>query len=225
MEEDYEVYEDSVPVNAESGGGEATYSDTDSEYDVAVGADCVDGQEIEETENSDTVIDSALDERLTAIEETMANTTTYGTMGNYYNSALGFTVFPTWDVYQYFVDIDAEGFAWSETSNGHFVPTDNLETYEAYIASQAETEEEPTEHEVQSLESLQGMDEALQDIQTTLATMQTEITAYQTESLKLQQETLEYQKVTCYSLIAICFFLALACGNMFANTFFNRMRG
>lgn len=223
MEEDYEVFDDSEPVDAESGEGEATYSESESEYDVAVGADCVDGQE--EGENSDIANDSALEERLTAIEETMANTTTYGTMGDYYNSSLGFTVFPTWDVYQYFVDIDADGSAWSVASNGHYVPTDNLETYEAYIASQGETEEEPTEHEVQSLESLQGMDEALQGIQTTLVTMQTEITAYHTESLKLQQETLEHQKVTCYSLIAICFFLALACGNMFANTFFNRMRG
>lgn len=197
------VYEDS---------GEASDLQSVSEYDVV--ADDVDSTGVLDEETSIQLLNT-----LNELSETLTLTSSYGSMSDYYNQSLGFTVFPDYDTYQYFIDIDADGSLWTEASDGHYVAVANLETYEESIAPVEEEEEEilPTETELQTLETLES-------IQGTLVSIKANDVAYHETMLAYEEKQTQYQEVTCYTLLATCFFVAFSCGNHYANTFFNRMR-
>lgn len=86
-------------------------------------------------------------------------------------------------------------------------------------------EPEISEYDIQTLETLQG-------IQSTLSAIQSENELWHTETLKYREETremhkdniahLEYMSIL---LIAIGFFVAFLCGGKFADIFFKRMKG
>lgn len=214
LEENYgnvEYFEES----ADSGGvsessGEASDLQSVSEYEVV--ADDVDTAGVLDEDASIQLL-----ETLNELSETLTLTSSYGSMSDYYNQSLGFTVFPDYDTYQYFVDIDADGALWTETSDGHYVQTVNLEAYEDSIAPVEEEEILPTENELQTLETLES-------IQGTLVSIKANDVTYHETMLAYEEKQTQYQEVTCYTLLATCFFVALSCGNHYANTFFERMR-
>lgn len=209
--ENVENYENVENIeNVESVAEEASYEEVVESVDVEVGDDTWNGYTEEE------VI-----EKLDTLVESLSLSSSYGTVGDYYNQELGFVVFPNWETYQYFIDIDADGGNWAETTDGHYVPLENVEAYEVYIAPEEEVVVEPTENEIESLEMLQSINGTLSVIKMNNATYHEDIT----ELLEVQKETLEYTQVNSYLLIATCFFVALTCGNNFANSFFERMRG
>lgn len=103
-----------------------------------------------------------------------------------------------------------------ETEDGE---TDGAETDEST------SEPEVSEYDIQTLETLQG-------IQSTLSAIQSENELWHTETLKYREETKEMQKdITAHLeyisllLIAVGFFVAFLCGGKFADIFFKRMKG
>ena len=86
------------------------------------------------------------------------------------------------------------------------------------------SEPEISEHDIQTLETLQAMN-------ATLSAMQSESEAWHTETLKYREETQKTQhnivsllEVNALLLIGTGFFIALLCGGKFADIFFKRMR-
>lgn len=169
------------------------------------------------------------------ILEALNGTQNYGTMGDYYNMTLGCYVFPGYEVYEYFIDIDAVGHEWAEASDGHFVPVLYLEKYEAYISGE-ETEEEtepeeeqpvevlPTETDYQSLETLEGIRGTLSVIKADNTAFYDTVTEFQTESLLLLQQTAALTEGILYCGITECILTAIIAGSFVAHTFFERMR-
>ena len=169
------------------------------------------------------------------ILEALNGTQNYGTMGDYYNMTLGCYVFPGYEVYEYFIDIDAVGHEWAEASDGHFVPLLYLEKYEAYISGE-ETEEEtepeeeqpvevlPTETDYQSLETLEGIRGTLSVIKADNTAFYDAVAEYQTEALLLQQQTAALTEGILYCGITECIITGFIAGSFVAHTFFERMR-
>ncbi len=86
------------------------------------------------------------------------------------------------------------------------------------------SEPEISEHDIQTLETLQAMN-------ATLSVMQSESEAWHTETLKYREETQKTQhnivsllEVNALLFIGTGFFIALLCGGKFADIFFKRMR-
>lgn len=170
------------------------------------------------------------------ILETLSGTQNYGTIGDYYHQALGCYVFPSFEVYEYFIDIDAVGHEWTEASDGHYLPLLYLEAYEEYISVSEETEEEPeevmpSENELQTLETLESVRGMLSVIKENNAAFYDEVLAYQDimleyqeEALVLQQETAAMTKGILYTGITQCILLGIIAGSFLSHTFFNRMR-
>ncbi|MBD5505356.1 MAG: hypothetical protein HDR09_16890 [Lachnospiraceae bacterium] len=151
----------------------------------------------------------------------------YGTMGDYYNQQIGCYVFPNYDVYAYFIDVEADGADWCEASDGHYIPVLYLDAYEAYIASDdaAESGEViPTESELQNKETLEN-------IQALLSVIQKNDSSYYIQSLEIQNEIsancTEISSRTegiLYGTIVGCILLALIAGVFVGHVFFGRMR-
>lgn len=169
-------------------------------------------------------------EKLDSLIESVNLSRSYGSLSDYYDTELGFTVFPDFDTYEYFIDIDADGHLWACATNNHYVPTACLEVYESYLGERltaGEEEEaipEPTEAELQTLEVLEGISGTLTMIKANQLEEYEATVAYQEEMLALQQEYTEGLREIGSILLVTTFFVALSCGNRFANSFFERMR-
>lgn len=174
---------------------------------------------------------------LNDILETLSGTQNYGTIGDYYHQILGCYVFPNFEVYEYFIDIDAVGHEWTEASDGHYLPLLYLEAYEEYITDSEDTEEDepeevlPSETELQTLETLEsvrGMLSVIKENNTAfydeVLTYQDIILGYQEEVLVLQQKTAAMTEGILYTGITECILLAFIAGSFISHTFFNRMR-
>ena len=196
--------------------GEATDSEDLSEYDVAEDA-------------TDVGVDPGVDDNVELIDkidsliESVNLSRNYGSIADYYDKELGFTVFPDADVYEYFVDTDTEGHLWACASDNHYVPAACLEVYETYLETrdisgdEEEMTTEPTEAELETIEVLKDIRAALFQIETEQMEQYEATLAYQEETLAMQQETFSVAVVAA-------FFVALSCGRHFANCFFERMR-
>jgi hypothetical protein len=207
---------------------ETEYSDwSESEYvsdDYSAEESTAEG----DTSAVDTSDNTEVIERLDTLIETLSLSGTYGSIGDYYNQTLGFTVFPDLDTYAYFIDIDADGSQWACASDGHYVPVFALEVYEDSISTEEEEEEEiaePSEHEIQSLETLESVNGVLSVIKENDTAYYESSLAYAEEITQSLEEINARLEVTGYILLAVGFFVALGCGNRFCNSFFERMRG
>lgn len=215
MEEYYEAFED------DSGGdwwvsGEAGDYENLTEYDVAEG----------ESTAGEPVSEEDVIGKLDTLIETLSLSQSYGSVGDYYNQTLGFTVFPDFDTYQYFIDIDAEGAQWAEASDGHYVPVFALEVYESYLNPEEEEETEipSTENEIQTLETMESVNGTLSVIKANDTAYYETTLAYQEEIIANLEELNARLEVTGYLLMGTVFFVALGVGNKYANSFFERMR-
>ena len=217
MEEYMEVfeYDNSEPVDA--------WWNEQSEYEW---------EESYEEPEEDTVQESPV---LDEILEALSGTQNYGTMGDYYNMTLGCYVFPGYEVYEYFIDIDAVGHEWAETSDGHWVPVLYLEKYEEYISDEESVEETepdeelpvevlPTETDLQSLETLESIRGVLSVIKENNTAFYDTVQEYQTDVLLLQQQTAALTEGILYCSITECILIGLIAGSFVAHTFFERMR-
>lgn len=174
----------------------------------------------EETEESTLLLDQLL--------ETLSSSQNYGSMGDYYNQTLGCYVFPNFDVYAYFIDIDADGADWVKASDGHYVPVLYLEAYEESIDAGEDTEEieeiPPTESEIQMLETLESVRGMLSVIKENNIAFYDDMLAYEQEMLVCEQETLAYTEGILYSTITECILLGIIAGAFISHVFFGRMR-
>ena len=151
----------------------------------------------------------------------------YGTMGDYYNQQIGCYVFPNYDVYAYFIDVDADGADWCEASDGHYIPVLYLDAYESYIASdETETPEEvmPTESELQNLETLESIRGLLSVIRENNAAYYEQELLYSKETLTAVQETSARTESVFYATVTIAVLCGIVVGSFFAHVFWNRMR-
>ncbi|MDE7132973.1 MAG: hypothetical protein K2O65_14495 [Lachnospiraceae bacterium] len=151
----------------------------------------------------------------------------YGTMGDYYNQQIGCYVFPNYDVYAYFIDVDADGADWCEASDGHYIPVLYLDAYESYIASdETETPEEVmlTESELQNLETLESIRGLLSVIRENNAAYYEQELLYSKETLTAVQETSARTESVFYATVTIAVLCGIVVGSFFAHVFWNRMR-
>lgn len=155
----------------------------------------------------------------------------YGTMGDYYNMTLGCYVFPNYEVYEYFIDIDAVGHEWAETSDGHYVPLLYLEAYEGYRSGDGEEEElevpadvMPSEIDTETLETLESVRGLLSVIKENNTTYYDAVLDYQTEMLEIEQKSLAIAEGTLYAGITGCVLLGVVAGSFISHVFFGRMR-
>lgn len=215
MEDYYEAYEENESSAEWWDGEEPENSEYYAEYEAG-----------EDTDNAgEDASDEEVIEKLDSLIETLNLSQSYGSIGDYYNQTLGFTVFPDFDTYQYFIDIDADGSQWTEASDGHYVPLFALEVYEDYISpAEEEAEPQPTENEIQTLETLESANGTLSVIKANDTAYYETTLAYQSEILTELEEVNARLEVTGYLLMATAFFVALGVGNKFANSFFERMR-
>lgn len=218
---EYEDYGQTDAPDADGGwaeSGEAADSEDLSEYDVVEDA-------------ADVGIDPGVDDNVELIDkidsliESVNLSRSYGSIADYYDKELGFTVFPDADVYEYFVDTATEGHLWACASDNHYVPVDCLEVYETYLENRSLTENgeetetiaEPTEADLETLE-------VLKDIRATLFKIELDQTEQYEATLAYQEETLAMQQETFSVSVTAALFIALSCGCHFANCFFERMR-
>lgn len=168
---------------------------------------------------------------LDEVIEALNRTQNYGTMGDYYNMTLGCYVFPNYEVYEYFIDIDAVGHEWAETSDGHYVPLLYLDAYEGYRSGSGEEEEPeepadvlPSEMETQTLETLESVRGLLSVIKENNTVFYDGMQEYQSELLETEQRALAFAEGTLYVNITQCVLLAVIAGTILADAFFSRMR-
>lgn len=218
---EYEDYGQTDATDADggwTGSGEAADSEDLSEYDVV--EDATDG-------GIDPGVDDNVEllDKLDSLIESVNLSRSYGSIADYYDKELGFTVFPDADVYEYFVDTATEGHLWACASDDHYVPVGCLEVYETYLENRGVDEDgegiemiaEPTEAELETIEVLKDIRATLFKLESDQFEQYEATLAYQEESLAMQQETFSVAVVAA-------FFVALSCGCHFANCFFERMR-
>lgn len=192
----------------------------------------------EETVQED---DTENSELLDKIIEALTRTQDHGTIGDYYFQALGCYVFPNFEVYEYFIDIDAVGHEWTETSDGHYIQLLYLEKYEEYMAAPEEPEEteeleEPEgilqdETELQTLETLESIRGMLSVIKENNTAFYEASLENQTEMLETVQETLAAVEETAaktegilYAGIVTSMLVGILAGSFTSHVFFGRMR-
>lgn len=167
-------------------------------------------------------------EKIDALVNTLTAGQNYGSLGDYYNQSLGFTVFPDHDTYAFFINEETDGHLWACASDNHYVPVACLEVYETYLSPEEdpeETQSEPTEHDINTLETLEGISGTLTAIKTNDSAYYEEILVYQEKLITSQNLIIERLELNAVLLIAIGFFTALSCGSRIADVFFNRMKG
>ena len=165
--------------------------------------------------------------QLEELLETLTAASNYGTMGDYYNQQLGCYIFPGYEVYEYFIDTDAYGAEWAETSDGHYIPVLYLDAYEEYTAVEdsAEPEEyQPTESEIQNLETLESVRGILSVIKENNTAFHDEVLEYQQETLTAMQEISAKEEGILYGTVTECVLTAIMAGSFLAHVFFGRMR-
>lgn len=222
MEEYTEVFEFDNSEPEDAWWNSETYEYDYTEYD----------QGDSETSDTPDALESSI--QLGELLETLTGTSNYGTMGDYYNQQLGCYVFPTYEVYEYFIDIDAHGAEWTAASDGHYVPVLYLDVYEDYITVE-DTEEpeeyQPTESEVQNLETLESIRGILSVIKENDTAFHVDVLEYYQDMLECQQETLTVmQEISAkeegilYGTVTECVLTAIMAGSFLAHVFFGRMR-
>ena len=172
-----------------------------------------------------------LEDRIDDLLEQIGAGQSYGSMGDYFVSAIGCYAFPGEDCFYHFIS-EEERSGWTAASNGCYVPTWSVEAYEAYLSS-GSTEQEYGETDDQeeeqlsppaSQEDISGLGETLQAIYEQDAAYQTAVFTHM-EQTDLALEGINAQlTVVSIVLIVLCVFLAILCGKSFADTFFERMR-
>lgn len=165
-------------------------------------------------------------ENLGMLVDSLNTTQTYGTIGDYYHPVLGFYVFPDFDTWQYFIDIDAVGDEWAQASDGHYVKQLDLEAYEAYITGADPEEEEPvpTETDLQNLETLESINGTLAVIKQNFSVYCENVYEYQAETLANQEEMLAWEEIQTYSCIGCGVLTGLIAGSLLAEHLFGKMR-
>lgn len=222
MEEYTEVFEYDNSEPEDAWWNSETYEYDDTEYDS------------EYNEISDTPDAPESSIQLGELLETLTGTSNYGTMGDYYNQQLGCYVFPNFEVYGYFIDTDASGAEWTAASDGHYLPVLYMDAYEEYIAVEdtGEPEEyQPTESEVQNLETLESIRGILSVIKENDTAFHGDVLEYYQDMLECQQETLTVmQEISAkeegilYGTVTECVLTAIMAGSFLAHVFFGRMR-
>lgn len=168
---------------------------------------------------------------LNEILETLNGTQNFGTIGDYYLQELGCYVFPNFEVYEFFIDIDAVGHEWTQASDGHYVQLQYLDVYEGYRAGNGEEEALEVPADVSAETEIETL-EILESIRGQLSVMKENDTAfydgmqqYQTELLETEQRALAFSEGTLYANIVECVLLAVIAGTFVAHAFFGRMKG
>lgn len=172
----------------------------------------------------DSMVDNTQFEELL---ETLTGVSAYGTMGDYYNQQLGCYVFPSYEVYEYFIDIDAFGVEWTVASDGHYVPMLYLDAYEEYIIVEDISdpgEYQPTESEIQNLETLESVRGILSVIKENDTAFYGDVLEYQQETLSAIEEISAKQEGILYGMVTECVLTAIMAGSFLAHVFFGRMR-
>lgn len=243
FEDDYEENYVSEPQPSEGDDQEGSeeydevlYEDVDENTeDISEGEE---GTDLEDT-GEDALLGEGADaegtglhERIDSFLEQISTGRDYGSMGDYYIKEIGCYVYPNADVFGHFVDAEMEGAAWTEASNGCYVPVEYIEDYEAYISGSTgadegleelpdASEEERPSVSVDDLMVLQGI---LSDMAERDIVYQESVTAYMDASAEtIEGMTFQLTIISCV-LVVLCVFLALIAGNRIANTFFERMR-
>ena len=172
-----------------------------------------------------------LEDRIDDFLEQIGAGQSYGSMGDYFVSAIGCYAFPGENCFYHFIS-EEERSGWTAASNGCYVPTWSIEAYEAYLSSgsteQEDGETEPSEEKQLPLpvsqEDISGLGETLQAIYEQDTAYQTAVFTHM-EQTDLALEGINAQlTVISIVLIVLCVFLAILCGKGFADTFFERMR-
>ena len=165
--------------------------------------------------------------QLDELLETLTGASNYGTMGDYYNHQLGCYVFPNYEVYGYFINTDANGAEWTAASDGHYVPVLYLDAYEEYITVEdtGEPEEyQPTEGEIQNLETLESIRGILSVIKENDSVFHEDMLECQQETLTVMQEISAKEEGILYGTVTECVLTAIMAGSFLAHVFFGRMR-
>lgn len=186
---------------------------------------------VPEEELAEQEADMQISEFLDDLREVLNSSNNYGTMGDYYNQVIGCYVFPDYDVYEYFIDIDAVGHEWVQASDGHYLPLLYLDAYEGFRTGDGEEEEEeapaavlPSEMEIQTLETLESVRGLLSVIKENNTAFYGGVQQYQTELQQAEERALAYSEYSLYVNIANCVLLAVIAGSKLAHVFWNRMR-
>lgn len=182
-------------------------------------------------EGSDQVGLAEVQDRIDDLLDQIEDGQSYGSMGDYFISAVGCYAFPGEDCFYHFIS-EEERSGWMAASNGCYVPAWSTEFYEAYLSSglpDEETEDTEGQEEEQlpspvSQEDISGLVETLQAVYEQDAVYHTAAVTHM-EQTDLALEGINAQlTVISIVLIVLCVFLAILCGKGFADTFFERMR-
>lgn len=173
--------------------------------------------------------DPESDLRFDELMDVLSNTQNFGTIGDYYNQYVGCYVFPNFDVYEYFIDIDAVGHEWVEASDGHYLPLAYLEAYEGYRSGEGDEEEQefPADAftgDTETLETLESVRGLLSVIKENNTAYYEAVLDYQTEMLEIEQKSLAMAEGTMYAGITGCVLLGVVAGSFISHVFFGRMR-
>lgn len=115
----------------------------------------VDEEATEDNEQDTSNVDEEVSDRLGTLIDTITNTNKQ----EYYNSDLGFYVFPDLDtLLLYYPPEDNDLTEWIQTSDDNWVRLENLETYESFIFEQSENMEMTASEESASAEMMERMD-------------------------------------------------------------------
>lgn len=91
--------------------------------------------------------------------------------------------------------------------------------------SDENAEPEISEHDMQTLETLQNINETLSAIRTENELFRTETIKYREETKETRQTIINCLEINALLLAGTGFFVALHCGGKFADIFFKRMKG
>lgn len=214
------VYDNSEPYDAWWNEQTEDYECSDDE-ETSYQQEYEEVSDQEDMQKSDPVLDEIL--------ETLNGTQSYGTMGDYYNMTLGCYVFPNYEVYEYFIDIDAFGHEWVQTSDGHYVPVLYLGAYEGYRSGDGEEKEPevpavvlPSEMEIETLETLESVRGLLSVIKENNTVFYDAVLEQQTEMLEVQEQTPVFLEGILYGTIVNSVLLALTAGAFVSHVFFGR---
>ena len=161
-------------------------------------------------------------ENLGMLVDSLNTTQTFGSIGDYYHPVLGFYVFPDFDTWEYFIDIDAVGDEWAQASDGHYVRQLDLEAYESYITG-GETAE-LSETDQQNMETLESINGTLAVIKQNLSAYCENVYEYQAQTLANQETLLAWEEIQTYSCIGCGVLTGFIAGSLLAEHLFGKMR-
>lgn len=173
--------------------------------------------------------DPESDLRFDELMDFLSNTQNFGTIGDYYNQYVGCYVFPNFEVYEYFIDIDAVGHEWVEASDGHYLPLLYLEAYEGYRSGDGDEEDrefpaDALAGDAETLETMESVRGLLSVIKENNTAHYEAVLEYQEEMLEIEQQSLAVEKGTLYASVVDCILLGVLAGSFISHVFFGRMR-